>query len=89
VNKRQGERRHAKKRLRQRYGINAGSKFLSQMISMIRSQKAVLIRRQSLRVSLYWVTINDVRYKVVYDRKRKMIVTALPPKSLLVNNNPY
>lgn len=88
MDKRQGEKKHARKRFKERYGISAGTKFINQIICQIRSNRATLIKRQSLRVALYWVEISGTRYKVVYDRHRKMVVTALPPKRQPLNPSP-
>jgi hypothetical protein len=78
MDKRKWEIRHAKKRLKERYGISAGNKFLTQIINQIKSGKANKLNRHSKRVSEYLVKVSGTDIRVIYDHKRTMIVTALP-----------
>ena len=84
---------HTKRRLEERYGIKYTQLLRDTLLSQIRNGKAKLIKRQSLRVSvwdgLYEIRENDiinnlakpgiVSVRFVYDRNRKTIITVLLP----------
>ena len=69
---------HACKRLGQRYDIFADTKTIEAMVKYIQDGNAEFIEKQSNRVSVFKVTWADKDIKVVYDKMRKTIVTALP-----------
>jgi hypothetical protein len=80
VSKKAAERRHARRRAEERYGINAGPATRQEIARKIRGSKAKLIRRTSLNVAVYEVQLDDgPLVKVVWDRKRAEVVTFLPP----------
>lgn len=84
--KRLSQRKHARKRLAERYGIEATTAFLKRLAGYIKQGRQVytdgtsvsLIERQSLRVAKYQIVHAGEKYLVVYDRKRKELVTFLP-----------
>lgn len=81
------QKRHAKQRALQRYGIDLNKTLLRTWVEQIHSGSAKFLERQSNRVSVFEITYNDKQIPVVYDRIRKTIVTALPTeyyKSLAV-----
>jgi len=69
----------------QRFGISFGKKMHDDFVHLIQTNKATLLEKQSLRVSVYELTYNaygqDTKFKVVYDKQRKTIVTILPPEA--------
>jgi hypothetical protein len=55
------------------------SKALHQeIVESIQKGKATLIEKQSNRVRLYVVEVRSTEIKVVYDKIRKQVITALP-----------
>ena len=77
ISKRKGQIRHFKQRCLNRFGTSISSKSIDKIIEEIRGGRAKLIRRRSLRVATYEVEYNDQKIKVVYDKQRKTLVTAL------------
>lgn len=70
---------HARRRARERYGLEFGPTTESEVLRVIQSSRSRLIERQSNRVSVHEVTLGDgLVVRVVYDRKRKQVVTFLP-----------
>lgn len=69
---------HAKRRALERYGLHANAAVRRELVSKIRNQEAELLERQSLRVGKYKLEHDGEEYTVIYDRKRKTIVTFLP-----------
>lgn len=78
--KKKSQKKHAKRRAFERYGIVLNEDELKQIASYIRKGKADLIRKRSNRVSVYMVRWKDKSYPVVYDRLRRTIVTFLPER---------
>ena len=78
LSKKQCQQHHAKKRALERYGLNLITKDLRQLVLDIQNGKSKLIEQQSLRVSIREVEFNGEQVFVVYDSKRKSIVTFLP-----------
>lgn len=75
VTKAKCQARHAARRSLERYGFEINQ---AAAIQKIQAGKARFIERQSLRITLWEVEAAGKRVKVVYDSKRKTIVTALP-----------
>ena len=69
---------HAQRRALERYGLNVNEKTNRQFVNMIQAGKATLLQKQSLRVAKYRIEFEEKTYIVIYDRKRKTIVTFLP-----------
>ncbi|MHA1469711.1 MAG: hypothetical protein ACTSSP_04020 [Candidatus Asgardarchaeia archaeon] len=66
---------HVRNRFLERQGINFGKHKNAQFVALIQNQKATLVRKQSLRVGVWDVEFEEKTYRVVYDNKRKQIVT--------------
>lgn len=73
---------HFKKRCKERYAINVNRSLYKDMVSLIGSNRAVFIEKQSNRVTVFWLYLEKeyegTRIKVVYDKIRKTLITALP-----------
>ena len=84
LTKKEAQRRHAKRRLRERYGWWLSDEDFEIMIAMIRRGEGERIERKSNRVSLYWLSYEGARLRVVYDHKRHEIASVLPkePKEI-------
>ena len=79
MNKEQSQRIHARKRLRERFGIAISEEQYAQLVRNIQnSSKATFIRRQSQRVTLWEIEIEKKIMVAVYDKWRKTIVTCFP-----------
>ncbi len=76
------QKRHAKRRAAERYGVDLHQDAYLQMIRAIQAGNAKLIKRQSVRCAIYEVSHKGQKLPVVYDRKRKTIVTVLPEAAL-------
>ena len=80
MNKAKAERIHARRRALERYGVEMGPATRRRIVSAIQRGDATFVRRRSLRVSIFDVALGDVApMRVVYDRKRKELITVLPP----------
>jgi len=73
------ERKHAKRRMRERFGIPVGDETLRQVVLAIQQGKADFYDKQSNRVTRWQVEIHGVLVLVCYDKHRKQIITTLPP----------
>lgn len=78
--KAQNQEMHAKIRFAQRYGVMICDDTYRDMVQQIQSGKAKFIRKQSNRVSHFWVTWHDQTVPVVYDKLRGTVVTVLMPQ---------
>lgn len=78
MTKKQAQRIHARTRFKQRCNIEFTRKMRFYFINCIQNWKAEFLEKQSLRVSLFRVMYEGKSFKVVYDKKRKEIVTVLP-----------
>ena len=80
---------HFKRRMRQRYGINPSAKDYDKLIETIRQNHgkvSVHVYTQSKARTIKGLLIGDRRVPVVYDKKHKLIVTALPEQCLKAEN---
>lgn len=73
------ERKHAKRRMVERFGIPVGDETLRKVVLEIQQGKATFIRKQSNRVTLWEVMIHDLLTRVAYDKNTKEIITILRP----------
>jgi hypothetical protein len=73
------ERKHAKRRMVERFGIPVGDETLRQAVLDIQQGRAKPIRKQSLRVTLFELMIHDILVRVAYDKNTKEIITILRP----------
>jgi hypothetical protein len=83
MNKSRAQKAHAKRRLLERYGLTLSEKEIQSLIAQIHNNQAKFISRRSLRVATFDVVIyvgfpEQKTLRVVYDKIRKNIVTALP-----------
>ncbi len=70
--------KHASRRARERYGFALGAETRRAIIKQIRSGCSTIVVKQSLRVSVHDVVLEDgCAMRVVYDRHRKEVVTVL------------
>lgn len=74
--------KHAGLRAAQRYGIHFGNEENREAVRQIQRGEAKLIERQTNRVSVWRVKIEDVDIPVCYDAHRKSVITCLPPECL-------
>lgn len=77
---------HSKRRLYERYEISLATKRMEELSHIIKNcirdnghKFARFVRKQSRRVSLWFVWYKDNWFPVAFDRKRSTIVTFLPP----------
>lgn len=72
-------RLHFKKRLKQRYGIEINREGIEYIVRQIQSQNCEFVIKQSLRVTIFDVMYENKKIRVVYDKNRKTLITALKP----------
>lgn len=70
---------HARKRARERLGLELGDDTHRRIVGVIQSSRSRVVERQSHRVTVHDVDLDGATYRVVYDRHRKQVVTFLPP----------
>jgi len=76
--KKLSQNRHFKKRLFERFEINIEQKDIEKIKYQIESGQSAIIKRQSNRIVLHGVKINDTYIIIVYDKLRKQPVTVIP-----------
>lgn len=82
--KKEAQKLHALKRLKERYGIEQNSKFLGEIIGKIKNGEATLLEKQSNRVFVCKLEINNLDYFVVYDNNRESVVTFLTAEMIYI-----
>lgn len=80
--KRDNQTQHFKQRFLARYGIDPNNETRRWMLEQIQSGQCRHIAHQSNRVSVWDLAYKGNHYPVVYDRKRKSLVTVLPQECL-------
>ena len=70
--------RHFKSRLVERYGIYASEADIGRAVASIGAGTAEFYDKDSNRVSIYYVTMQEQRVLVAFDKMRKTFCTALP-----------
>ncbi len=83
MTKRDRQKLHAKKRLLERYGIAGDNLFFGECLRQINDGEAKLLERQSNRVWLYKVVVDDLVVYAIFDAKRQTIVTFLTEEMAL------
>ena len=73
------ERKHAKRRMVERFGIPVGDETLRQVVLAIQQGKAEFHDKQSNRVTRWHTEIHGMRVLVCYDKNTKEIITILRP----------
>jgi len=76
--KKQAEFCHSFKRVKERYELELNKTEIKEIISLIQSNQAEFVIKESNRVSHFRVPYKDKKLYVVYDRKRHMTITFLP-----------
>ena len=79
-NKSDAQRRHAKRRFLERFGINLTPELSNLFVRSIQKGEALLVDKQSLRIGVYDLTYRKKKLRLVYDRRRQNIVTVLFPE---------
>ncbi len=82
MSKAQWERRHAKERAWERYGIELRLQDLNRIVEDIKAGRSQPVRKVSNTRSVHDVKIGSRTIRVAYDRKRGQVVTVLPPPEL-------
>tara|TARA_R110000824_G_scaffold277546_3_gene465764 strand:- start:954 stop:1238 length:285 start_codon:yes stop_codon:yes gene_type:complete len=81
MSKKTKQTKHFMWRLRQRYGIKINRKEIQDYVGLIQANRGIQVvhlETQSCRVSVKIMAIKGKVLPVVYDKKRKTLVTALP-----------
>ncbi len=78
MTKTQACRKHFKARALERYGLELNRHDLRDIAKMIQRNSGQFIEKQSNRITVWEVTYKDTLLRVVYDKNRKVVVTALP-----------
>lgn len=78
--KRNAQIKHCWMRGMQRYGVAIGPEENARLVLTIEHQVAGFIERQSNNVTVWEVECQGKKIPVIYDKKRKVIVTCLPPE---------
>jgi hypothetical protein len=77
MDKRHAQFRHAMRRANERYGIRLTQHDLVTIIRDIQDGRAAFVVKQSHRVSLFDVDVQETKIRVAYDKVRKSIATVL------------
>lgn len=75
--KAKNQMQHAKRRFRQRLGIELTPALNKALLAQIQDGVAELVEHQSRRVSVFKTTIEGQQVRLVYDKNTKVIVTLL------------
>lgn len=75
--KKQAQLEHAKRRAYLRYGLRLTQDDMSRIVRSIQDGIAVPVVKQSHRITLFDVTVQETTIRVAYDRVRKSIATVL------------
>jgi len=70
--------KHAKKRAQERYGVSLSKQDMKEIAGWIRHNKARHIHTKSLTKAIWAVEIRGEEIIVLYDRKKRIVVTVLP-----------
>jgi hypothetical protein len=60
-----------------RYGLHLTEQVHGAIVAKIHANQTTPVERQSARISVHDVEHHDALYRVVYDRRRKVLVTFL------------
>ena len=83
MSKKTCQRIHAKRRLEERFGLTINRHQMRELVQQIHAGRAEHLETQSNRISIKVVSFQGKKFAVVYDGKRKTIVTFLPDEALL------
>jgi hypothetical protein len=79
VTKAAAERRHARRRAFERYGLELNMRTRRGIVEAIRTGRSRPVRRGSNRTTVHDVDVAGTTVRVVYDSERGELVTFLPP----------
>jgi hypothetical protein len=74
-------RAHFKRRVMERFGFEPNRHEIEAAINTIQANRAIPFGRSSANRSRHILAIRGTEMVIVYDRKRKVLVTAWPPNS--------
>jgi hypothetical protein len=82
--KKKSQKQHAQKRAAQRYGMTVGPQTYNELCKKVQtsSPDCVFLEKQSNRVSMFAVLLEDKWVPIIYDKQRHTIVTFLPEEAL-------
>ena len=69
---------HSKRRASERYGLSLSKLDLLKIVDLILGKAATFVRRHTRRVSEWEVEYLGKRLRLLYDHRRRMVVTFLP-----------
>lgn len=75
MSKKKKQQKHAKRRFKERFDIRLHKALKQSIVKQIQAGKAKPVRKRSLRITLFELSVDDTDIIVVYDSKRKEIVT--------------
>lgn len=81
MNKVEAERVHAKRRAKERFGLNLTKDVRDLLRGKIKRGEGTFISRRSRRISIWRISYENIFYRVVYDKDRHEIVTFLPEEN--------
>ena len=76
--KKKAQLRHARNRFNTRFDIQLNENQYLQLVNKIQNGTAEFVDRQSNRVTIWNVMHEETTIRVVYDKRTKVIVSALP-----------
>jgi len=76
--KKKAQLKHARLRFDGRFGIQLNDNEYLQLVNKIQKGNAEFVERQSNRVTIWNIEHNNKIIRVVYDKRTKVIVSALP-----------
>lgn len=71
------QQKHFKRRALERFGLHVDKNQYAEIIRMIQAGEGKFVEKQSKRVTVWELEIDDETMRVVYDKHRKTVVTAL------------
>ena len=74
------QKAHMKRRVRQRFGIDLNRHDLAEIVSRIQSGQSEFIDRRSLRTARHRLEVKGTTIDVIYDKSRQTVVSALYPE---------
>ena len=76
-NKSTSIKHHFKRRMLSRFGIDVTDKVMNDIVQMIQTGQSEIIEKQSCAKTVHQIKYQDKTINVVYDRERKLPVTAM------------
>lgn len=78
MDRKQIQRLHARRRARERYGLNLSNKDITQIVRSIRSGGSISTTKQTNTRTLHVIIYDGQEMRVIYDNKRHNVCTFLP-----------